>query len=56
MIAKVHRGAGCSCHYMLNTNIVHFGKRIKDRNDAKVFDECVYTPPVRVKYLEVIKT
>ncbi len=52
MIAKVNRGIGCSCHYMLNSNVVHFGKNMKDINDAKVFNNCAYEPVVNVKYRE----
>lgn len=52
MIAKVNRGVGCPCHYMLNCNIVHFGKYMRDLNDAKVFVNCAYGPVVSVEYRE----
>ena len=52
MIAKVNRGIGCACHYMLNTNVVHFGKNMQDVNASKVFSDCAYEPPVTVKYKE----
>lgn len=52
MVAKVNRGYGYSCHYMLNSNVVHFGKYMRDLNDHNNFSNCPYKPPVEVKYRE----
>jgi hypothetical protein len=56
MLAKINRGDGCPCNYMLNSNIVHFGKTMRDLNDHKVFGEgCKFDAPIKVKYRESIK-
>lgn len=56
MLAKIHRGVGCPCNYMLNSNIVHFGKTMRDLNDHKVFENgCKYNAPIKIKYRETVK-
>lgn len=50
LISKVMRGSGCSCHFMLNSNVVHFGKYMKDLRHVEVFKDCKYNAPTDVKY------
>lgn len=51
MIAKVNKGVGRECHFMLNTNICFNGNAIKDQNDHIVFlKDCAYKPVVEIKY------
>jgi len=46
-------GNGFPNHYILNTNILFKGNRIKDVNEHKRFiKDCAYEPPVKVKYKE----
>lgn len=53
MIAKVNKGVGRECHFMLNTNVCFNGNTIQDINDHVVFlKDCAYKPVVEIKYRE----
>ena len=52
MLAKVNCGIGHSCAYMLNSNLVHFGKYMKDLNDHYNFEKCSYEPVIKTMYHE----
>ncbi|MDY3987780.1 MAG: winged helix-turn-helix transcriptional regulator [Massilioclostridium sp.] len=50
IIAKVNRGEGKACHFMINTNISFFGKTIDDIRHTDTFTDCAYEQAVTVKY------
>lgn len=50
IILKNGNGRGNS--YMINTNVVFNGRKIKDINEHKSFDNVAYKPAIKVKYLE----
>lgn len=51
LIATVKNGNGMSNNYMLNSNVVFWGQKIKDKNEHDVFGKgCPYKPPVKIKY------
>jgi len=53
LVAKVNKGIGRECHFMLNTNVCFNGNAIRDKNDHNVFlKDCAYKPPVTIKYRE----
>jgi len=53
LIAVVKCGDGQSNHYMLNSNIVFWGNKIKDKAEHERFtQDCPYDPPIKVKYKE----
>lgn len=46
-------GNGFPNHYILNTNVLFKGNKIKDINEHKRFtQDCAYEPPIKVKYKE----
>lgn len=52
LVAIVKRGTGAPNHYLLNTNVVFKGSKIKDINEHQVFEKCAYEPAERIKYRE----
>lgn len=52
LIVILKNGVGRGNSYMVNTNVVFNGRKIKDINEHKVFDNLSYAPRVKVKYQE----
>lgn len=50
LIIILKNGNGRGNSYMVNTNIVFNGRKIKDVNEHKAFDNLSYRPKVKVKY------
>lgn len=51
LIAIVKCGQGYPNHYIINTNILFRGNKMKDINEHNRFmQDCPYTPPVDIKY------
>jgi len=52
MVSIVKNGKGVASQYMLNSNIVFWGQKMKDVSEHDVFRDCTYEPPVKVQYKE----
>lgn len=52
IVSIVKNGNGYANQYMLNSNIVFWGQKIKDASEHDVFRDCAYDPPVKLKYDE----
>lgn len=52
LISIVKNGNGYSNNYMLNSNVVFWGQKIKDKSEHDAFSACNYKPPVKLKYEE----
>jgi len=52
LIIILKNGNGRGNSYMINTNIVFNGRKIKDINEHKSFANVAYKPTVKVKYQE----
>lgn len=52
LIIILKNGTGRGNSYMVNTNVVFNGRKIKDINEHKAFDNLSYTPRIKVKYHE----
>lgn len=53
LIAIVKSGAGYPNKYILNSNIAFFGRKMKDINEHKIFNDVAYVPKTPIKYEEV---
>jgi len=53
LLAVVKCGDGRANHYMLNSNVVFWGSKIKDTAEHSRFvSDCPYEPPVMLRYSE----
>ena len=52
LIIILKNGIGRGNSYMINTNIVFNGRKIKDINEHRAFDNLSYAPRIKVKYQE----
>ena len=50
LIIILKNGNGRGNSYMINTNLVFNGRRIKDVNEHKAFENVAYKPKINVKY------
>jgi len=50
LISIIKNGNGRGNSFMINTNIVFNGRKMKDLNDCKVFQDCPYKPITAIKY------
>lgn len=56
MLCVVKCGDGYPNHYILNSNILFRGNKIKDMSEHRRFlEDCPYQPPVAIKYVEKFK-
>lgn len=52
MISIVKNGKGTASQYMLNSNVVFWGQKMKDISEHDVFRDCAYEAPVKIQYME----
>jgi transposase len=55
IVSKVIRGKGLSNHFLLNTNLVFYGRTIDDLQHVDVFKNCEYEPKVYIEYKKTPK-
>jgi hypothetical protein len=55
IVSKVIRGKGLANHYLLNTNLVFYGRTIDDLQHVDVFKNCEYEPKVYIEYKKTPK-
>ncbi len=52
LIAIIKNGNGRGNSYMINSNLVFNGRKMKDINEHKVFETCGYRPAVAINHKE----
>lgn len=55
LVSKVVNGNGRANHYMLNPNLVFWGKTIDDTGHLDVFKDCPFEPEIYIQYQKTPK-